>query len=231
MASLLTHARLFTACLLLGLSACAHIEKPLQPDPDYAASYPTPQPQPSAYQGGAIYQAQSAQELFRDARAYRVGDILTVNLTEQTDAETRSSTSTAKDDTVGVGVTTLLGITPTVNGDPFTQNYTDASRNFTGSGNSTQSNSLEGSLTVVVAQVFGNGNLLVRGEKIVSINQGEEYVRLSGIVRLADIAPDNTVSSTRIANARISYGGGGALAQANSAGWLSRFFSSEYWPF
>ena len=213
------------------LGACSHFVTPVEPSPDYAASYPLPAPQPIAYHGGAIFQPESANELFRDSRAYRVGDILTVNLIEQTDAETRSSTTTAKDDSVGLGITSLLGVAPTLNGVPIGENYTDSSRNFTGSGNSSQSNSLEGSVTVVVSQVLSNGNLIVRGEKIVTINQGSEYMRLSGIVRQQDIAPDNTVSSTRIANARVSYGGGGPLAQANSAGWLSRFFSSEYWPF
>ncbi|MEM7293365.1 MAG: flagellar basal body L-ring protein FlgH [Pseudomonadota bacterium] len=224
--------RIICFALLAFTGGCSHLETVVEPDPEFAVSYPLPPAQPIAYQGGAIFQAESAQELFRDARAYRVGDILTINLIEQTDAEVRSSTTTAKDDSVGLGITSLLGNpSPSLNGLPIGENYTDASRNFTGTGNSTQSNSLEGDLTVVVSQVLSNGNLIVRGEKIVSINQGTEYMRLSGLVRQQDIAPDNTVSSTKIANARVAYGGGGPLAQANSAGWLSRFFSSEYWPF
>ena len=223
---------LLLVCGFAVTAACSHLGPSVEPDPQFAVSYPLPTPQPVAYQGGAIYQASSVQELFRDARAYRVGDILTINLIEQTDAEVRSSTTTAKDDSIGLGITTLLGNpTPTFNNLALGDNFTDASRNFTGTGNSTQSNSLEGDLTVVVSQVLSNGNMIVRGEKIVTINQGTEYMRLSGMIRQMDIAPDNTISSTKIANARVSYGGGGPLAQANSAGWLSRFFSSEYWPF
>ena len=221
---------LLLAALLL--PACSHLQPvAVAPDPQYGVAYPEQQPQPPAYQGGAIFQAGYSQELFRDTRAYRVGDILTVTLVEKTDAEVRSSTTTAKDDTVGIGAPTIFGLPLTNNGQAIGQNSSDASRNFTGTGNSTQSNSLEGSITVTIAQVLNNGNLVIRGEKIVGINQGTEFIRLSGVVRPLDIAPDNTVSSTKIANSRVSYGGGGPLAQANSAGWLSRFFSSEYWPF
>ena len=201
------------------------------PDPDYAVAEPVTPPLLSAYQGGAIFQADTATDLFRDTRAYRVGDILTVTLVEQTDAQVRSSTSTAKDDSMVLSADLLFGIVPTHNDEEIAESNSDASRNFNGTGTSSQSNSLQGSLTVIVARVFSNGNLEVRGEKIVSINQGSEYIRLSGLVRQADIAPDNTVLSTKIANARVSYGGGGALAQANSAGWLSRFFSSDFYPF
>ncbi len=213
------------------LPACSHMGPPVVADPAYALPPPPPPTSPVAHQGGAIFHADTAQDLFRDTRAYRVGDILTVTLVEETDAQVRSSTTTAKDDSAVLAVDNLFGIVPTRNGKEVLENFSDASRNFTGTGSSSQSNSLEGALTVVVAQVLNNGNLLVRGEKIVSINQGAEYIRLSGLVRQTDIAPDNTILSTKIANARVSYGGGGALAQSNSQGWLSRFFSSEYWPF
>ena len=214
------------------LSACSHLEPvPVHADPDFGVVYPQPAKQQAEYVGGAIFQAGVSQEFFRDARAYRVGDILTVTLSEETDAEVRSSTTTAKDDTVGLNVASVFGSPLEIGNNLIGTNTSDASRNFTGSGNSTQSNSLEGSITVTVAQVLNNGNLLIRGEKIVGINQGTEFIRLSGLVRQIDISPDNMISSTKIANARVSYGGGGALAQANSAGWLSRFFSSEYWPF
>lgn len=212
-------------------AACSQIIPAVEPDPDYAATDPLPPTPALEYQGGAIYQAETAQALFRDGRTYRVGDILTINLAERTDARTLSSTTTAKDDTIGLTVGNLFGVIPT-DGDRAIGNTTSAAeRSFTGSGNSSQSNRLTGDLTVMVSQVLANGNLMVRGEKIVSINQGTEYIRLSGVVRQSDIAPDNTVSSTRVANARVSYGGGGALADANAAGWLSRFFSSEFWPF
>jgi flagellar L-ring protein precursor FlgH len=82
-----------------------------------------------------------------------------------------------------------------------------------------------------VAEVLSNGNLLVRGEKRLTINQGDEYIRFSGIVRPSDIGPDNTVLSTSVADARIAYTGKGTLDESNSSGWLARLFNSKWWPF
>ena len=96
---------------------------------------------------------------------------------------------------------------------------------FDGEGASSQSNRLQGDITVTVAQRLPNGNLLVRGQKWIAINQGKEYVRIQGIVRPIDIDPDNSISSLKVADARISYGGTGALADANRPGLLSRFFN------
>ena len=102
---------------------------------------------------------------------------------------------------------------------------------FAGTGESSQSNSLEGSITVMVSQVLPNGNLIVQGEKIVTLNRGPEFVRLSGIIRPEDIRGDNTVLSTRIANVEIIYGGQGEVADASKIGWLARFFISALLPF
>jgi flagellar L-ring protein precursor FlgH len=90
---------------------------------------------------------------------------------------------------------------------------------------------LKGSITVTVAKIMPGGNLYVQGEKWIKINQGDEYIRVRGIIRPTDITRSNTVLSTQLADARISYGGTGTLAQSNSAGWLSRFFLSPLWPF
>ena len=76
-----------------------------------------------------------------------------------------------------------------------------------------------------------NGNLRIQGEKWIAINQGDEYVRLRGIVRPVDIGPSNTVLSTQVADAQISYRGKGAPADSNAMGWLARFFITPFWPF
>ena len=102
---------------------------------------------------------------------------------------------------------------------------------FAGESESTQSNSLSGSITVSVVDVLPNGYLKIRGEKRVRLNQGNEYVRLAGIIRPSDISPDNSVESTKIADATIMYTGEGALADANKIGWLARFFISAVFPF
>ena len=100
-----------------------------------------------------------------------------------------------------------------------------------GAGSVRRSEQLVTNVAAVVTQVLPNGNLVVRGEKLIGINQGHEFVRLAGVVRTQDIQPDNSVLSTQVADAKISYGGKGALADSNSNGWLGRFFLSPWWPF
>lgn len=216
--------------LALLLGACA--APPTRPDPAYAPARPAVAA-PAAANPGAIYQDGYAVTLFEDPRARRVGDVLTVILTESTQASKQATTSTKKENEIALANPTLLG--SPVNGHRHGRSYNlevgvDTSQEFSGSGASSQSNSLSGRLTVTVAEVLPNGFLVVRGEKLLALNQGDEFVRLAGIVRPQDIRPDNTVLSTQIANARISYGGNGALADANTHGWLGRFFL-KIWPF
>jgi flagellar L-ring protein precursor FlgH len=116
-------------------------------------------------------------------------------------------------------------------GNPILQASAEGSREFEGAGNSTQSNRLNGSVTATVVQNLGNGNLLVRGEKQVRLNQGDELIQVQGIVRTADIGPDNRISSDRVGDARIVYGGRGTLARSNAMGWLGRFFNSAVYPY
>ncbi len=219
---------LIVACL--ALSACSTVTK-IMPDPDYAIAEPPPPPAPGVISNGAIYSAGTGLSLFEDRTALRVGDILTVMLSESTAASTTASTSTQKNDSTDLGIPTVFGGPVTYNGRNVLQNSVDAERAFTGSGDSSQSNSLRGEITVTVSRVLANGNLAVRGEKIIGINQGAEFVRIKGVVRPQDVTPDNTVLSSKVANAQIYYGGDGALAEANSKGWLARFFNSEFWPF
>jgi flagellar L-ring protein FlgH len=107
----------------------------------------------------------------------------------------------------------------------------NAKRAFDGSGNASQSNQLSGEVAVTVAEVLPNGNLVIQGEKWLGINQGNEFVRIRGIIRPVDISASNTVQSTQVANAQLYYGGTGALQDSNAQGWLSRFFNSPIWPF
>jgi flagellar L-ring protein precursor FlgH len=190
-----------------------------------------PLEQPSAPPtDGSIYHADQGMELFNDARAHRVGDILTISLVESTQASKKASTSTSKKDSTNIAAPTLLGQSLTLNGKAATIT-TNGNRSFDGAGDSTQSNQLNGSITVTVAQRLSNGNLLVRGEKMLTINQGQELIRISGIVRPQDILQDNSVPSTRVADAQIGYTGKGSLADANTQGWLSRFFNSKWMPY
>ncbi len=214
--------------LLAVLQGCAG-PQPLH-DASFAPTMPAT-PVPSQDNNGAIYQPVNGMALFEDNKAHRVGDILTITLVEKTAASKAASTSATKDQTVDMSADSILGSTPSFRGKNPLEASISGKRDFSGDGASTQSNALTGNITVTIAQVLPNGNLLVRGEKVLTLNQGDEFIRVSGYVRPADIAPDNTVLSTKIASAEISYGGRGALADANEMGWLARFFNSGIWPF
>ncbi len=175
---------------------------------------------------GRIFQTGRQLALFQDVIARQIGDILTVELQEATAGSKSADTAIDKNNSNAISV-------PEVGGETFgTLSATlDSDSSFSGEGSSRQSNSLDGSITVVVTDVLPGGNLVVQGEKWISINQGDEYVRLRGIVRPQDVSSLNVVASTKVADARISYGANGAVAEANSVGWMSRFFMSPVWPF
>ena len=179
---------------------------------------------------GAIYQAGHDVRLYEDRTARRVGDILTVILEEETDASKDANTQVGKQSSYALE-------TPTLAGRPLTHQGTaigfdiDSEQDFEGGGASSQSNALSGTLTATVVRVQPNGNLVIQGQKRLTLNRGDEYVTITGVVRADDVGPSNTVSSTRVANAQISYTGTGALADSNGMGWLSRLFMSVAWPF
>jgi len=174
---------------------------------------------------GGVFTADTVA-LTSDSRAYRVGDAVTVVLQETTQASKRAGTSISKGSSIGISPLAALGKV-------YDKAAIDVSaeRDFQGDATSTQQNALSGALTVIVQEVLPNGLLRVAGEKNLMLNQGEEFVRLKGFVRAADVDADNRVSSLRVANARIAYSARGALADANSPGWLTRFFNSPLMPF
>ena len=100
-----------------------------------------------------------------------------------------------------------------------------------GEGELTQENSLDGSITATVTRVLPNGYLVIKGEKLLTLNEGSEVVRVSGIVRTTDIDSNNMIESTKIANAHITYKGNGVVSNSSKAGWLTRFFMSAIYPF
>lgn len=175
---------------------------------------------------GSLYASSQLFTLFQDRRAYRVGDILTITLDEATESSKRSNTSIGKQSSLGAGAP-VLG-TRTIE---ELAAALEAERSFSGEASANQRNSLSGYITVTVSEVMANGVLAVHGEKWLRLNQGDEFIRLKGLVRVHDIDDRNRVSSQRIANAHITYSGRGAMAQANQPGWLTRFFQSPLFPF
>lgn len=215
----------FVALLLTG---CFTNKKPMPDDPTYAPTIAAHMPI-SQRTEGSLYQDAYGLNLFDDRKAHFVGDVITVTLSERTVSRKSSGVATGKKSGMNFNAGPLLGVNPTFKGNGLDTEISQ-DRTFDGSADADQSNSLQGNITVTVAEILPNGNLIVRGEKWITLNRGDEFIRISGIVRPDDIAPDNTVVSTRLANAKISYSGTGELANAQSMGWLARFFNSGLWP-
>ncbi len=219
---------LLSVAVAVALTGCAAIQPPpVRPGPFDEAPAMGRSPQPIARgTSGGVFAPDSGVSLYSDSRAFRVGDVVTVMLEETTNASKSAGTKFSKDSGVAVAAPSLLGKT-------FNKAAIDlnAGRTFEGDATSTQQNALSGAITVVVQEVMPNGLLRLAGEKLLTLNQGEEFVRLRGYVRAADIDADNKVSSLRIANARIAYSGSGTLADSNSPGWLTRFFTGPLMPF
>ncbi len=207
--------RLLLASSVVALLGGCVIAGDVRPYPAMAPITPIVAPTAQAT-AGAIYAAGPGLQLYSDRRARDVGDLLTITLTESTTAQTTANTTTAKESELSIGTPTLFGAPVTLGGKDILAASAAGSRDFTGKGTSAQSNRLQGSVTVTVVQRLPNGNLVVQGQ---------------GIVRAADIFPDNTIPSSRVADARIVYGGRGPVAQSNAMGWLSRFFNSALTPF
>lgn len=191
-----------------------------KPAPDaFAATSPVAHTAPVA--NGAIFQNDGYAALTSGNRASRVGDVLTVMLVERTSASKSNSANTGRNGSVG--------LTPPTTGPLSLINPTDINmggdQSFKGKGDAAQSNALSGEVGVTVAAVYPNGTMLVKGEKLITLNRGDERVQFSGLVRSTDINADNRVLSSRIADAKIRYTGKGEIARASQQGWLQRFFS------
>jgi len=223
-AKALAVASIASVFLLTGCTA-ARNAKPNDPAfapvmPDYTAQNQSSQ--------GAIYQSYQRVSYFVDRKARHVGDILTVNLVEKTTASKKAETEMDKSSDHSFAnpvlpnpFTNTVDLAATVKGSSATK----------GAAESDQSNSLSGNITVTVTDVLPNGVLRVRGEKWMTLNTGDEYIRISGMVRYEDISPENVVPSTKLADARITYSGTGSFANSNEPGWLSKFFIGQLWPF
>ncbi|WP_156681684.1 flagellar basal body L-ring protein FlgH [Sphingomonas profundi] len=191
-----------------------------EPKPDFTPAYAEPA-QPVIADGAIFHAVNGYAPLTSGQRAASVGDVLTILLVERTQA---SKSSTASTDRNG-----NIGIKPPTTGPLSLFDASDAAvgatSTFAGKGAAAQSNNLSGEISVTVQAVYPNGTMLVRGQKLLTLNRGDENIQLSGIVRAADISPDNRVLSTRVADARIAYAGKGDVARASKPGWLSHFFS------
>lgn len=218
---------IFIGFALVLLQACTTVPPR---DPGFAPVAPADL-RPPVQNTGSIYQSGYDMRLFEDNKAARVGDILTIKLQESTQAKKADDLTAKKDNNIAVSAPSVMGFALSALTGNDAKTELAAKRGFTGQGKADQSNSLEGNISVTVVEVLPNGNLKVRGEKRVTLNQGDEYIRLAGIVRPVDIAPDNTLTSDKVADATIMYTGEGAMADASKMGWASRALFSPWFPF
>jgi flagellar L-ring protein precursor FlgH len=217
---MMTQKLSFTGFVLLLLAACT----PVPPrDPEFAPVQPA-NLVPPIQNSGSIYQSGYDMRLFEDNKAMRVGDVLTIKLQELTQAKKADDLNAKKDNSITASAPMIFGVPTSI------ESEIKAVKDFKGQGAANQSNSLKGDISVTVVELLPNGNLKVRGEKRVTLNQGDEYIKLSGIVRPVDIDPDNTISSDKVADATIMYIGNGAMADASKMGWLSRIIYSPWFP-
>lgn len=190
----------------------------------------------SSQENGAIFKSETSLSLFESIKAKRVGDILTIVFDEKHEAKKITSTTTDKTTKLNLINPTILGQTAATASGLFgavlkgLNNNVESTTEFEGTGQTKQRDSLTGKISVTVIEVLSNNNLVIRGEKLLTLNQGDEYVRLSGIVRSIDIEPDNSIVSSKIANAQISYSGKGTTHNSNAPGWFSRFMLSDQSP-
>jgi flagellar L-ring protein precursor FlgH len=215
-----------TACVFV-LSGCATAPYEMT---DFEPIVRPVAPKPAIYNNGSLFQGNTLS-MFQDPKPYRIGDILTIKLQESTSASKKAGTSSKKDDTISMPTPTIFGANPTFNGQDILAMDIAPAREFAGEADSSQSNSLTGEITVTVVDILPNNNLVVQGEKWFTLNQGKEYIRISGVVRPQDVLPNNSISSSKLADAQIAYSGEGFLADANNQGWLGQFLNGKWWPF
>ncbi|TVZ38540.1 flagellar L-ring protein precursor FlgH [Alteromonadaceae bacterium 2753L.S.0a.02] len=224
--------RILSIVTLLTLAGC--ISQPPLPDDPYYAPVMQPHEIPDTAQNGSLYAENTALGLFGDRKATRVGDIINVILQERTASKKTSNVELKKDHDIvmggAAGDPVLFGTVPGLGNVGLGVDLA-SERDFKGEADADQSNQLTGNISVTVVDVYPNGTLLVRGEKWITLNRGDEYIRLSGLIRPDDVSPENTVISTKIANARIAYSGTGEFSDSQNMGWLGKFFNSPLWPF
>ncbi len=217
----LLHKIFLPILLMSGLTGCGTTPTSIVEVPTTAR----PQVQTTQANGnGTIYQASAYRPLFEDRRARHVGDVLTIVINEKTQAGKQASSNGSKDGSIDSSVGAFAGLSLGklqrlgINAESSTQ-YADKSA-------INSSNNFTGNVTVTVIEVLPNGNMVVAGEKQIALDKGTEYIRLSGVVQPDTVQAGNTVSSAKVADARIEYRTSAKLDSAEVMGWLARFFLS-----
>jgi flagellar L-ring protein precursor FlgH len=213
--------RLVGALLIATVAASPAIAAKAKPKPGFGPTLPVA-PMTPAIADGAIFQASNGYvALYEGTRARAVGDPVTIVLVENITSSKTAASKTGRNGGFGI----IPPSTGPLSFAPPTSLAASGSSNFDGKGNMTQQSLLGGSVSVTIARLLGNGTALVVGEKRMTLNMGEDWVQVSGIIRLSDIDENNRIASTQVADARIEYSGNGQVARASREGWLQRFFN------
>jgi flagellar L-ring protein precursor FlgH len=224
--------RILMITLISQLSACSNtveLSKALPNDPDFAPILPETE-EAAIIPTGSLFKENSVNNIYSDSKAHRIGDIISVILSESTQAKKNAKTELSKENSAALDPIIGLGGVPITMNGKSVQFGINQNTEFTGDSKADQGNSLSGDISVPVLRGLPNGNLMIRGEKWITLNNGDEYIRLTGVIRAKDINSNNTILSTKIANARIQYAGTGSFADTNEQGWLTKFFNSSWWP-
>ncbi len=188
----------------------------------------------ATYSNGSIWQSTSGGVL-EDSKARHRGDIVTIVISETASASKESKTGTARESSVNAGIPALLGLEGSSLAKSKFADFSklidaSAKSEFSGTGSTTRQENLKATITAKVVEVLSNGNLLIEGRRNIRVNEEDQIIVLEGTIRPRDIAPDNTVNSIFVADARISYSGRGIISDQQSPGWLMRVIN-KIWPF
>lgn len=216
------------ALVALGLQACSTPPERMERF-SYEPSYPMNLAQNSEAQNGSLYNSGSSITLFDDARAHRVGDIITINLVEKFNAKKKDEAKYDKRTQADFGVSTPLSVFGRTPGGLGSGIGYGSSNNFQGKSDVKQDSSVTGSVAVTVIEVIPNGNLVVRGEKWITLHDGDEKIQFAGIVRPQDIRPDNSIDSQKVADVRMVYKDTGIAGSTARPGAVTKFLS-KFWP-
>jgi flagellar L-ring protein precursor FlgH len=211
------------------LAGCVNPQKIAGPSPEFAPVIPAEVSQ-SIIPTGSVYHVSHSDSWFGEKKAYRVGDIVTVVLDESLDADTTTKNTASRKTKTDVLSPLQIAKWGSPGGILSSDLQEENEVSSTGSGVIDQSATFKGTMTAQVVEVYPNGNLLIRGEKIVNFSSGSEVVQVKGIIRPQDIQPDNTVQSKRLASAQITYKGVGPNANAQQIPWGTNLLLS-LWPF
>jgi flagellar L-ring protein FlgH len=180
---------------------------------------------------GGLFQSVGYRPAFEDRRARVVGDTVTIQIVENVTASQKSTSTAARTSSVAAGITALPGFNfPATDAENRTKVGATSATDFAGKGGTESANTFSGSITATVAEVLPNGHLVVVGEKQIGVNQNVDVLRFTGTVDPRSILPGSIVSSTQVANVRVESKGRGAQNEAQTVGWLTRFFFNV-WPF